>query len=266
MKPIHVALSGSGFKFPAHVGALFAIRDNGYDIKELAGTSGGSIVATLLASGMSLDDMKTLTMTRDWSDMLTFSVIQSIEGHGYCSGNTLHEWIEQQTESQTFADLPFNLIIMASDVTNETTYEFSKTLTPDTKIAFAARSSASIPFVYAPTSVGSITLMDGGMANNIPVDRLTVEPDVLRLGIQLVATDPPLPPNTPVLMDVDHIVNLMLASNESTHVQLGQLEGAHVVFTETGFANSLDRNMTTEIRQRLFDSGYQSTDKLLKSL
>ena len=72
-KPIRVALSGSGFKFPAHVGALHAIRDAGYEVIEIAGTSGGSIVASLAAVGMDLDIMKALTLTRDWADMLTFS-------------------------------------------------------------------------------------------------------------------------------------------------------------------------------------------------
>ena len=54
MKPIRVALSGSGFRLGAQLGALQAISDAGFEIVQIAGASGGSIVAALFASGMSL--------------------------------------------------------------------------------------------------------------------------------------------------------------------------------------------------------------------
>lgn len=62
MKPIRVALSGSGFRLGAHIGALQAIEDAGYTVIELAGTSGGSIVASLYASGVPLDVMRQMLM------------------------------------------------------------------------------------------------------------------------------------------------------------------------------------------------------------
>ena len=119
MKALRLALSGSGFKFPAHVGALMAIRDAGFTPIEYAGTSGGSIVAALAASGMDLDTMKSLTMTRDWSDMLTFSVLSILGGKGFCSGDTLLDWITKTTNGATFDDLTVPLTIMASDASNE---------------------------------------------------------------------------------------------------------------------------------------------------
>ena len=266
-KSVHVALSGSGFKFPAHVGALLAIQDAGYDIKEIAGTSGGSIVATLLASGMSLTTMKELTLTRDWSDMLTHTWFSFLFKHGYCNGKALLNWIDQQTEGKTFADMSINLIVMASDITNEVAYEFSKAKTPDVKVSFAARSSASIPFVYTPMiAKEGVTLMDGGMANNIPVDKLTNDGTTLRLGIQLVAKDSSMEADASLLTELDHVVNLMLTSNEATHVELGEAEDARVVFVETGYASSLNPSMSREVRHRLMDDGYNATAAFLKTL
>lgn len=64
---IRVALSGSGFRLGAHLGALQAIVDAGYEVVELAGTSGGSIVSAMFAGGMKLADMHELCMQMDWS-------------------------------------------------------------------------------------------------------------------------------------------------------------------------------------------------------
>lgn len=264
MKPIHVALSGSGFKFPAHVGALLAIRDAGYEIKEIAGTSGGSIIACLVASGMDLDTMKALTLETDWSNMLTFSPL-SIFKEGYCDGAHLLSWIEKHTDHKTFADLAINLVIMASNITLETEFEFNRETSPDTKIAFAARASASIPFVYAHVEHNDYTLMDGGMCNNIAVDKLTHVDGVQKLGIQLVSK---LAPDycDNAFTDIEHIVNLILVANEHSHVELGKSKGCQVVFVETGYANSLDRNMDLSIREKLLKDGYDSTAAILLTL
>ncbi|MBX9900811.1 MAG: patatin-like phospholipase family protein [Burkholderiaceae bacterium] len=264
MKPIRIALSGSGFKFPAHVGALHAIRDAGFAPIEYAGTSGGSIIATLAACGMDLDYMKALTLTRDWSDMLSFSPWSLITNMGYCSGKTLQNWLAENTHCKTFKELDVDLVVMASDVVSELPFEFSKLNTPDLPVAIAARASASIPIVYSPVqltkeSVRPVMLMDGGMVNNIPIDQLTID-SVPRLGIQLVSKSSPLAAGSHSLFDIaPRVINLMMSSNENTHIDLGLQIGAQVAFVETGYAGGLDRNMSTQMRQRLFDDGYAAT-------
>lgn len=263
MKPIRIALSGSGFKFPAHVGALLAVRDAGFTPIELAGTSGGSIVATLAACGMTVDQMRDLTLSRDWSDMLNLSIWSMLTNLGYCSGSALLDWITQQTAGKTFADLDVDLVVMASDVANQRTFEFSKATTPDVKVALAARASAAIPFVYSPVQLQGSMLMDGGMVNNIPIDRLTID-QVPRLGIQLVSKGAPLAAGMHTIFDVaPRVIDLMLSSNENTHVDLGAACGAKLAFVETGYASGLDRNMAPEVRLRLLQDGYTAAKVVL---
>jgi NTE family protein len=270
MKPIRVALSGSGFKFPAHVGALLAIRDAGYTLIEIAGTSGGSIVATLAACGMDLEAMKALTMSRDWSDMLTFNLWTLLNDKAYCSGNNLLKWLLTNTYGRTFSMLQTRLVIMASDVSNEAPFEFSQENTPDLEVALAARASASIPFVYAPIPLygagGAVLLMDGGMCNNIPVDKLTVDA-VPRIGIQLTSKTTALPPGDhSIFSTAPRVVDLMLSSNENTHVDMDEHEGAHFAFIETGFASGLDRNMNIDTRMKLFNNGYAGAQNALAQI
>lgn len=266
MKPIRVALSGSGFKFPAHVGALMAVRDAGYQVVELAGTSGGSIVAALAAAGMSLEEMRDLTLDRDWSDMLTWSPMSLTFKMGYCSGSTLQDFIDEQTGGRTFSELPVALTIVASDIVAARPYIFSIATTPGEQVSLAARASASIPFVYTPVPIGQALLMDGGMVNNIPIDQL-IEDDIPRLGVQLVTKKKPLSDGVHTIFEIaPRLVELMLDANENTHVDLAQHQGARVAFVETGYANGLDRNMSRAVRQQLLDDGRNAVERALNSL
>ncbi len=258
-KPIRVAFSGSGFKVPAHVGALQAICDAGYSPIELAGTSGGSICAALAACGMTLSSMKTLALTHDWSDMMSFSPLAALRMKGFCDGKNLLAWMRDHTGGKTFAETGIDLKAVASNIANEGAFDFSREATPDVPVALAVRSSTSIPFVFEPVSIGGALLADGGMVNNIPVDRLTVD-EVPRIGVQLVSMELPLKPSVRLWPHqfAMRLIDLMLSACESTHVSAAQAAGVHMAFVETGFASTLDRNMPLEIRQRLFDVGYSA--------
>ena len=265
MKSIRIALSGSGFKFPAHVGALLALRDARYKPVQYAGTSGGSIVAALAASGMDLDKMRELTLTRDWSDMLGWNPSAILSG-SYCTGHNLFEWLLQNTRGKTFAELTNDLVIVASNVTTEQPFIFSKKTTPDTLVALAARASASIPLVYAPVTINDALLMDGGMEDNIPADLLTID-DIPRLGIQLTSKSIPFPPGTHSLTQVvPRLLDLILTATENAHVAIAKDSKVNFAYVETGFAGCLDCNMSSKIRHQLMASGYGQTAQELKKL
>ena len=266
MKPIRVALSGSGFKFPAHVGALKAIRDEGFAPVEYAGTSGGSIISALAASGMSVDAMEALTLSRDWSDMLTFSPWSLLTKIGYCTGDTLLGFLNDMTKGVAFKDLSVDLSIVASDIGGAKPYLFSKITTPYASVALAARASASIPFVYAPIQYGKAYLMDGGLVNNIPVDLLAAG-YAPRIGIQLISKTSQLRTGVHGVLDIaPRVIGLMLSSNDETHVDLGCSQGARVAWVETVYVDGLDRNMSKSDRQRLMADGYAAAKKLLETV
>lgn len=260
VKPkIRVALSGSGTKAPAHVGALAAVEDAGYEIVELAGTSGGALCAGLYACGMGAKSIYDLVMTMDWTPLMAISPWSILTGKGYCSGNALHAFMTEHTGGKTFAEISVDLTIMASDVSSEVPYRFDRQLTPDIPVALAGRASASIPIVFAPVLIGEAVLMDGGMVVNLPVDLLTVD-SLPRIGIELTAKCEPLKPGHHGLNKiVPHLIDLMIESTEDAHIQIGKLKGAVVAQVETGFASSLDRKMAYDTRQRLYNAGYAET-------
>lgn len=266
MRPIRVALSGSGFRLGAHLGALQAIEDAGFQVVELAGTSGGSIIASLYSSGMPLDVLRELCMTLDWSPMMTFSPWTLITKQSLCSGDALLQYLQKLTDGKTFADLDIDLKVIASDLLTEKEFLFSKKTTPYAQIALAARASASIPVVFTPVAYQNALCVDGGCCDNIPASALTVD-DVPRVGIYLESDDAPLLPGAYGIATLaPRMIDLLLASNETSHVELDTKNGAQIIRISTGFASSFDRNMKPAIRQQLYDAGYTTTAAALKTL
>ncbi|RRA01928.1 patatin-like phospholipase family protein [Burkholderia cepacia] len=267
MKPIRVALSGSGFRLGAHVGALQAIEDAGYRIVELAGTSGGSIVASLYAAGMPLGVMRQTMMELDWSPMMGFSLWTLIRHQALCTGNALLQYLLKMTDGKTFAQLDVDLKVISANLLTEREFQFSKELTPDTPIALAARASASIPIVFTPVAAAGGLFVDGGMCDNMPVSDLVVDDDVPRVGVFLESDDSPLLPGSYGIATLaPRMIDIMLASNEATHFALDTLNGAMFVRVPTGYASSFDRHMTAATRQRLYDDGYKETAKALGTM
>lgn len=265
MKPIRVALSGSGFRLGAHLGALQAITDAGYEIVQLAGTSGGSIVASLFASGVSLADLRQLCMTLDWSPMMSFSPLALITKQSLCTGNALLQFLTKLSGGKKFADLAIDLQVVASDLLTEKEFTFSKATSPDAPVALAARASASIPIVFAPVAYKDVLCVDGGCTDNMPASNLTVD-EVPRIGIYLQSDDAALKPDSYGLATLaPRIIDLLLASNEASHVALDTKNGATIVHVEAGYASSFDRNMPIATRLRLFNDGYLATAAALKS-
>ena len=267
MKPIRVALSGSGFRLPAHVGALAAIEDAGYTVAQLAGTSGGSIVAALYAAGASTDELRELCLAMDWSPMMAPTLWSILRGQAWSSGKRMLGFLGEQTEGMTFADLDpdIDLRIISADLAGEREFVFDRENTPDVKIALAARASASIPAVYEPVELDGHVLQDGGLCDNIPAKHLTVD-DVPRIGIYLDSQNGPLGPGRRIWDLAPRIIDLMLASNEGVQVQFDEHIGARIVHVETGYASSFDRHMPPEVRRRLYDDGYVATTRVLRLL
>lgn len=264
MKPIRVALSGSGFRLGAHVGALQAIADAGFTVIEVAGTSGGSIVAALFAAGVPLADMRRLAMETDWSPMMRFSAWSVLRHQALCSGDRLLAFLTEVTGGRTFAQLGVELKVIASDLLTEREFQFSRERTPDVAIALAARASASIPIVFAPVAAAGALLVDGGTTDNMPVSDLVVD-GVPRLGVFLRSDDTPLTPGRYGLRTLaPRVIDLMLASNEDARMAADRSTGAAIVDVPTGYASSLDRDMSVATRQRLYDDGHRAVRSVLR--
>lgn len=191
---VGLVLSGGGAKGMAHVGVLRVLEEMHIPVDMVVGTSAGSAVGALYASGMSVAeieqrfiDMDWLSSFRDdpgraykpvrrkqgeWRFPVTPGIGVSMEGlhlgAGIIAGQNLGFILNELTRNvalvEDFDRLPIPFRAVATNLENG-----NMVVLDSGNLATAIRASMSIPGVYAPVSLDGRLLVDGGVANNLPV-------------------------------------------------------------------------------------------------
>jgi NTE family protein len=192
---ICLVLSGGGARGIAHIGVLKVLEQLKIPIDCIAGTSMGAVVGGLYASGMKATEIEEAIRSVDWQEAFrdspprrelafrrkeddrNFLVRLPLglkHGHillpkGFIQGQKLQETLRQLTlpfsNSTDFDLLPTPFRAVATDLVNGGTV-----LLNQGDLAIAMRASISAPGVFAPVESGGRLLVDGGLAENLPVD------------------------------------------------------------------------------------------------
>ena len=191
---VGVVLSGGGAKGAAHVGVLRAIEEAGIPIDYIAGTSMGAVVGGLYSMGYSTAQLDTLMRTQNWSFLLSDKAAprrQSLEERqkselflitvplesprkrpeigGIVRGQNLGNMLARLTvgfhDSISFDSLRTPFACVVTNLANGEEVVFRSGSLPT-----AIRASMAIPGVFTPVREKGVTLVDGGLANNYPVD------------------------------------------------------------------------------------------------
>ncbi|XXM73774.1 patatin-like phospholipase family protein [Lysinibacillus sphaericus] len=203
--------SGGGVKGLALIGACQAIEERGLQLKRVAGTSAGAIIAALIAAGYKSTEMKNIMEEMDIKKLLDSNALISLPfikwfriyyRLGLYKGAALEDWIEQKLKARgvyTFADLPEkSLRVIASDLSNGRLLVLPDDLekygiAPQTfPVARAVRMSASLPYFFEPVKLrsleGTSLLVDGGVLSNFPMwlfDRENIKKPRPVIGVKL---------------------------------------------------------------------------------
>ena len=192
---IGLVLSGGGARGAAHIGVLKVLEQMHVPIDAIAGTSMGAVVGGLYASGLSARDIEKIMTSINWQDafrdrpsradldqrrkqedesfLVRFRLF--VRGgrialpKGLIQGQKLTETLRRLTlpvaRISNFDDLPTPFRAVATDLeTGESVIMGSGDLTS------AMRASLSAPGVFAPVERDGRLLVDGGIADNVPVD------------------------------------------------------------------------------------------------
>jgi NTE family protein len=190
-----LVLSGGGARGIAHVGVLKALEQMHVPIDCIAGTSMGAVIGGLYASGMTASQIDETIRSVDWQEAfrdspprreLTFRRKQDDRnflvrlplglkhGHlllpkGFIQGQKLEETLRQLTlpfgNSTDFDQLPTPFRAVATDLVTGDAVLLDKG-----DLAIALRASMSAPGVFAPVEYQGKLLVDGGLAENLPID------------------------------------------------------------------------------------------------
>ena len=192
---IGLVLGGGGARGAAHIGVLKVLERERIPICRIAGTSMGSVVGGLYASGYSPEEIEQILAAIDWKDVLnddpprtdfpmrrkndTLRYLMNYRfgvrdgslqfPRGVIQGQklllllrrlTLHTW-----RTPDFDQLPIPFRAVATNIVTGEPVVFA-----EGDLALAIRSSMSVPAAFAPLRVDGQLLVDGGIVNNVPAD------------------------------------------------------------------------------------------------
>lgn len=268
---VSLALSGAGFKFVAHLGALKALQDGGHKVVEIAGVSGGAVVAGLYACGLSVNEMTKVMLTKNWEPYYSYNPFNLLSCGGLISGNEIQQYLEEVTEGKTFRETDLPVSIIATNLSNGEEFLFSTETTPEVQVALAIRASISIPGIFCPVRFGGNVLVDGVVINSLPIHHLK-RTDTQKLGVKLIHTGAQEGPH--VLQDlpeglrlpfeiVKHSLYVMADKHDEWIFTQGYVD--NVIRVRTQYANPLDYKMPGEQRRMLYRSCYKETKKFLEA-
>jgi NTE family protein len=164
---VALVLGGGGARGFAHIGVLQVFQEEQIPIKLVVGTSIGSIVGALYCAGLSFEHLAHDIKDFDIKDISSFSypsILGMLLSERLLSNEKLEDFINERIGAITFEQLQIPLVCVATDlITGE------RILLREGSVAFAARASATIPGIFQPVEYMQRYLIDGGLADNIPV-------------------------------------------------------------------------------------------------
>ena len=158
---IGIALGGGAAKGFAHIGVIKMLEANGFEPVVVSGTSAGSVVGALYASGMNAFEMQSKAVALDEASIRDVRLFSG----GLVQGQKLQDYVNAQVNNRPAEKLnkPF-----AAVATNLETGE--RAVFVRGNVGQAVRASSSIPGVFEPVKIGSNTFVDGGVVSPVPVD------------------------------------------------------------------------------------------------
>lgn len=157
---IGLALGGGAARGFAHIGVIQVFEENGIKVDLVAGTSAGSLVAALYASGKNGKEMQTLSDTMDEGAITDWS----FPLRGLIRGEALARFIRDKTGGKNIEQMVLPLGIVATDLSDGSSILFRS---GDT--GTAVRASSAVPAVFQPVRIGQREFVDGGLVSPVPV-------------------------------------------------------------------------------------------------
>lgn len=192
---VGLVLSGGGAKGLAHIGALKVIEEAGVEIDYVGGTSMGAIVGALYAAGYSANQLDSIFRATDFVTLIqdnlprnakTFYEKEDSERYaltlpfdnfkvsvptafsrGQNIYNELVRLLYHVKDINDFSKLPIPFVCIATDIETGEEVVLDSGYLPQ-----AIMASGTLPSLFEPSSIDDRVLIDGGVVNNYPIDKV----------------------------------------------------------------------------------------------
>lgn len=181
-KNVALVLSSGGARGLAHIGAIEELERRGYCITSIAGCSMGALIGAMYAAGK-------LAEVKEWMVQLDKKKILSLVDFSFSlnhlvKGEKVMDALKEIVPDVNIEDLPIPYAAVATDWNSGKEVVFKKG-----SLYEAVRSSISIPLFFNPVRKGEMLLVDGGLVNGLPLNRVArVEGDLL-VGVNVSTHD-----------------------------------------------------------------------------
>lgn len=157
-----LALGGGAARGFAHLGVIQVLEEAGLRPSHVAGTSAGSLVAALYASGKSTTELARLAETMQEADITDWML--PILNRGALRGEALAKYVNTQVGGRSLEQMKIPLGIVATDLGSGESITFRRGNT-----GAAVRASSAVPAVFQPVRIGDREYVDGGLVAPVPV-------------------------------------------------------------------------------------------------
>lgn len=161
-KPIIALVLGSGgARGYAHIGAIEALESQGIRPDFIVGTSAGSIVGAMYASGKTADEMKNIALNMKVNDVREITLTRK----GFLDGEKVSDFVNKQIDYLPLEKMKIPLYIVATELKTgaKTVFDYGNT-------GQAVQASTAIPSMFIPAKIAGKEYVDGGLVSPVPVE------------------------------------------------------------------------------------------------
>ncbi|GAB5524839.1 MAG: patatin-like phospholipase family protein [Roseivirga sp.] len=246
MKDIGLALGGGAVLGAAHIGAIRAMGESDIKVNHIAGTSIGALVATLYAFNKDWQEMKNIASELNWIDISKLALSR----YGLLSNDRLGDLIIEHIGDKHIEDAHIPLALVATDVSNG-----KKVVLKKGSVAEAVMASTSIPGIFKPVEIDGQMLVDGGVAENVPVETVRDMSDHYVVGVDLNSQHTHGKPDN-VLDVILNSFHFLMQKSDRLQTKNADL----LIKPDLSAFNMSDMSQTDE----LVKQGYEESKKILK--
>ncbi len=163
-KKIGLALSGGGARGFAHVGVIEVLESEGIEISAVSGTSMGSVIGSLYASGVTIEEILEFMNSNDWKRFL-ISTNFTMFNLPVINSRKVNRVLSKLLGEKTFKECRIPFCAVAADIVSK-----EKVFIKEGSLIEAVKASIAIPGIFEPIVKDGQILIDGGVIEPVPID------------------------------------------------------------------------------------------------
>ena len=235
------------------IGSLKALESKLIDVKEISGSSAGSILALLLALGMSVDEILEVSLSLNIPDFVKLRIGSFFNKFGFVDLGPIREkLVEVCGCDPTFDELEMKIYVSAYCLNSSSTEYFSKDTHPDMKVIDAVCMSMAIPLIFACGRYEGKTYIDGGTQEQYPMTpflgKKPHEVTCIKLKMDRVYQEE--------INNPRQFVESLIRSTLTNRVEYS--EYTKMIEIDVADTNIFDFNMPYEDKVKLYNIGYST--------